>query len=200
LAVAFVALALTLVAIAFCMPPLFLEPNTATIVFVVLIGVAIGLLLAAVIMFLIWLFICPKPCGWGALMAGQIFVGFGWGAMYFFSCCLWLGSSGLVAFIIGIGLLALWWNECRPTFCTVIRELGWVVLVAVPPVVAVLLAFIAAFAVLAVAAPPPLNLAYLGAVACASGASTVWGIVVNVALTLGAVALAVAVLFCSESE
>jgi hypothetical protein len=147
------AIALLAAALAFCLsafiallpPPADLA---APVVFNVLVGIAIGCAVVALGLFVLWLFVpCPKPCGWGLLMAGQIFFGFGWGALYFpFSCCVWLGVLGFLALLISAGLLYLWINECRPSVCAIVREVGWVVLVVIPPVIAGLFLFPPAFA------------------------------------------------------
>lgn len=174
LAAALAALAILATMVAFC---LFVPPSLP---FWIVIGVAAGLALAAAIILAIWLGLpCPRPCAWGLLMAGQIFFGFGWGAVYFFFCCAWLGWVGIVALAIGAGLLAAWINECRPTVCTVFRELAWVLTVVVAPVLAFIILY------------PP-------AAACAFG--TLLARIITAALTIAAAAIATVALACGGSE
>lgn len=136
LAAALSALALVAVLVAFCFfwPP--------AIPFWIAIGVAAGLTIAAGILFAFWFFSnCPRPCGWGLLLAGQIFLGVGWGAVYFFLCCPWLGWTGIVVLAIAVGLLVGWYNECHPGLCAVAVELGWVLTVVVPPVLSFIMLY-----------------------------------------------------------
>ncbi len=134
LLVGFAALAILGTMLAFCL----FVPGSGP--FWIVIGVAGGLALAAAIMFGFWLFLpCPRPCGWGLLMAGQIVFGAGWGAVYFFFCCVWIGWVGLGLLLLSAVLLGLWINECRPTVCTVFIELAWVLTVVILPLISFIL-------------------------------------------------------------
>ena len=110
-------------------------------------------------------------------MAGQIFFGVGWGALYFFFCCPWLGWVGVAALVIGLGLLALWFMQCQPAICTVWKELAWVLAVVVAPVVALILLY------------PP-------ALACALGSFI--AALINAVLTLVSAAIVGTALLCSD--
>jgi hypothetical protein len=173
LVAAFTALAILATMVAFCV---FVPGSPA---FWIVIGVAGGLAVAAAIILAIWLALpCPRPCAWGLLMVGQIFFGVGWGALYFFFCCAWLGWVGVAALAIGAGLLALWYNECRPTVCTVFQELAWVLTVVVAPVVALIFLW-----------PPAALCAVVGV-----------GAIVNAVLTLVTAAIVAVALACGNSE
>jgi hypothetical protein len=171
LAAALAALALLILGLSFCIA----TPADAWI-FWTISGVLAGL---AAILFFWWLLSpCPKPCGWGLLFFGQILFGVGWGAVYFFFCCGWIGWVGLGALVVGGGLLAGWIAECRVGPCRVFRELAWVLTVVVLPTLAIILVY------------PP-------AIACF--AAEVWGRVIAAALSIIAAAIVSAALACAAS-
>ena len=92
------------------------------------IGIAIGLAVAAFVLFLIWLFLCPvKPCGWGWLFAWQILFGAGIALLYFALCCAYALLIGLVLIGLAIVPFILWIRQCRPSICRVAAEIGVVV-------------------------------------------------------------------------
>ncbi|MET8865427.1 PKD domain-containing protein [Nonomuraea sp. NPDC004580] len=118
-AVLLIALGLFVFVIVACVPGL------GQALMYVLIGVAIGLILAGIILLLIWAFICPnKPCAWFLLILWQITLAFGVVCLYFTVCCpilLWIGLGAIAGALV---LLGLWINACRPTFCRIIAELA----------------------------------------------------------------------------
>jgi PKD repeat protein len=90
-----------------------------------LLGIAIGLILAGIILLIIWAFICPaKPCAWVLLILWQVLLAFGIVCLYFTVCCpvlWWIGGGSILLALI---LLGWWVAMCKPTFCRVIAELS----------------------------------------------------------------------------
>jgi PKD repeat protein len=102
-------------------------PNLSQQVQYILYGIAIGLAVAAVIAFLIWLFLCPsKPCAWGLLLAWQVLLATGLISLYLTACCpvLWFG---LIAVVVGVVLMIVWGRRCKKSLCAVLAELGPVI-------------------------------------------------------------------------
>jgi hypothetical protein len=90
-----------------------------------ILGIAIGLVLAGIIVLVIWGVTCPiKPCLWGLLLAWQILLGFGLVCLYLTTCCWWLWIVGGGAVFLAAILLGIWVYRCAPTFCQVIIELA----------------------------------------------------------------------------
>jgi PKD domain len=90
-----------------------------------ILGIAIGLVLAGIVVLLIWAAICPiKPCLWGLLLAWQILLGFGLVCLYLTTCCWWLWIVGGAAIALAAILFGIWIYRCQPTFCQVIIELA----------------------------------------------------------------------------
>lgn len=85
--------------------------------------IAVGLGIAAAIVSILWALACPKPCGWSLLLAWQVGLGIGIGALYFAPCCPWLWwlGGGLIA--AALTSLTLWIRRCRVSFCKLMVEL-----------------------------------------------------------------------------
>lgn len=100
----------------------------------VFIGISIGLAIAAGVLLALWLIFCPQPCGWQLLLAWQVALGVGIGALYYATCCpiLWAIGFGLIA--VAIGLLLAWVRRCKKTFCQVMVELSVVITGVILPV------------------------------------------------------------------
>lgn len=95
---------------------------------------SLGFAILSAILLGIWFFWCPKPCGAALLIAWQIALGSGIGALYFAPCCpfLWVIGAALIA--AAIAGLIVWRRRCRRTRCQVLAELGIVITVVVVPV------------------------------------------------------------------
>jgi hypothetical protein len=88
-------------------------------------GIAIGLVAAGIIVLAIWAAVCPiKPCLWGVLLTWQILLGFGLVCLYLTMCCLWLWIVGGLSIFAAAILLGIWVYRCQPTFCQIIIELA----------------------------------------------------------------------------
>ncbi len=97
--------------------------------------VAAGFAVASAILLGIWAFFCPnKPCRWGLLLASQIALGAGLGALYFATCCPWLWPVGAGLIIAGIAGMLTWREQCKKTWCQLFAELAVVITVVVIPV------------------------------------------------------------------
>lgn len=95
---------------------------------------ALGLAIVSAVLLGIWWIWCPKPCGAGLLIAWQIALGAGIGALYFAPCCpvLWVIGGALIA--AAVAGMVLWIRRCRKTRCQVLAELAIVITVVVVPI------------------------------------------------------------------
>ena len=136
IAVAFVALGIVGSLILLCMWAV-LTPLQQGI----LLGLSIGLFVAGIILFVIWLIVCRvKPCLWGWLLAGQTCLTVALVCSYMTFCCLtiFLGSA-IIFGVFAIIFLGIWIYRCAPTACQVLIELT--------PVVSDVIAMIATVAI-----------------------------------------------------
>jgi hypothetical protein len=133
-------LAIVSVALAACVPP------AAT----PLLWLAVGLGLVTAVAAIVWSIFCPKPCGWGALLAWQVALGVGFILLCFTVCCptFWLLGVGLVG--VGVGLMFTWKNRCNMSNCALLKEL----VIAISGVVLPLLGWLEVIPVLAACVNP----------------------------------------------
>jgi PKD domain-containing protein len=142
----------------------------------VLLWLAFGFAILALVLGVFWAWLCPKPCAWGLLFAWQVALGTGFVALYFTLCCPWLWGVGLPLVALGV-TLALWWkSRCDKTNCELLKELvvalsgvvlpllGWLGVIpglaaCINPVVSGVLSTLAAAVAVAVAACVPSVLA-----------------------------------------
>jgi hypothetical protein len=96
--------------------------------------IAAGLAIGAAVLGVIWGIFCPKPCGWGWLLAWQIAMGTGIGALYFAPCCPWLWVVGAALIAAAVVLVIAWVRECAVTFCQLMVELAVVLAGVILPV------------------------------------------------------------------
>lgn len=97
---------------------------------------ALGLAAGSAILLAIWAIFCPrKPCMWGLLIAWQIALGAGIGALYFAPCCPWLWAVGAGLIATGLAGLIVWARECRKASCQVLAEVAVVITVVIIPVI-----------------------------------------------------------------
>ena len=108
-------------------------------------GVSAAFALAAAVALGVWIALCDQPCGWKTLLAWQVALGSGIGALYFADCCpiMWAIGTGLIG--TALGLLYKWKRDCGISACDVWAELLLVISGVVVPVVGYL-ALIPAFA------------------------------------------------------
>ncbi len=98
--------------------------------------IAAGFAAVSAILLAIWYFFCPnKPCMWGLLLASQIALGAGLGALYFAPCCPWLWAVGAGLIIAGIAGMLTWRVKCKKTWCQLFAELAVVITVVIIPVI-----------------------------------------------------------------
>ena len=95
---------------------------------------AVSLAVAGAVLLVLWAFFCPKPCGWALLLAWQVALGAGIGALYFAKCCPWLWAVGGGLIAAGLAGLIAWWIKCHRTLCQVLVELAIVLSVVILPV------------------------------------------------------------------
>jgi hypothetical protein len=85
-------------------------------------------LIIAVILLLIWIWLCPLTWCFDWLpLIWQILLGVGFAFVFFGTCPACAGSLlpiGAVIFLLGVGVFIFWLLTCRPTTCTVLFELG----------------------------------------------------------------------------
>jgi hypothetical protein len=103
--------------------------------------VALGLAIAAVVVIILWLILCPtKACGWLLLLLAQVFLGVGWISTYFgTNCCSWLWIAGVGLLLLSGGLFAAWAYLCRPGPCQFLREVAIPLTAVVLPAIAYIL-------------------------------------------------------------
>lgn len=130
---------LVILASSFCLPLLATPP--AAVPDWVVFGIGAGFVGAAAVIILIVFLVagCPVPCGYFLLLCAQIFIGAGYALVYFRLCCPFLGWIGLGALIVGGIFLGGWIAACKPDWCTVFKELSWVLLFVVSFAIAYLL-------------------------------------------------------------
>jgi hypothetical protein len=112
-------------------------PMTAPAIYYVAIGFAIG----AVVLFILWLVLCPQICGWWYLMIGEVLLGVGWVAMYFWLCCGWIGWVGLAGTLAGLALLGVYKATCNPTWCWLAKDVAIMFAGVVLPAIGYILVF-----------------------------------------------------------
>jgi hypothetical protein len=97
--------------------------------------ISLGLAILAAVLLGLWLLFCPKPCGAALLIAWQIALGAGIGALYFAPCCptLWIIGAALIA--AAVAGLIVWIRRCKKTRCQVLAELGVVITVVIVPII-----------------------------------------------------------------
>jgi hypothetical protein len=127
-------LALGLVALIFatCPPLVGMLLLTPT----VMIGIGVGLLVAAGILLLAWLLLCPtKPCGWGWLLAWQTLLTAALIVLHFLTCCPHFLIVGLILILLSIVPFIGWIRKCKPSLCRIFGELLAVIGGLVIPVI-----------------------------------------------------------------
>jgi hypothetical protein len=99
---------------------------------------AFGSALVALIVALIWGFLCNKPCGWGMLLGWQVALGAGLLLLHFNICCpsMNLIGGGLIA--SGLALMWLWVKSCSVSLCRLFIELLIILTAVVAPTMAAL--------------------------------------------------------------
>lgn len=85
--------------------------------------VALGFAILAALAGLVWNYLCPKPCGWGLLLAWQVSLGVGFVLLYFTLCCPVFWPIGLALVAGGIALMLVWKQRCHKNKCAVLKEL-----------------------------------------------------------------------------
>jgi hypothetical protein len=86
--------------------------------------VAAGFAAAAAVAGLLWGIFCKKPCGWGYLLAWQVGLVVGIGALYFAQCCPWLIAIAIAGIGEAVATFALWIRRCKPSWCKILAELA----------------------------------------------------------------------------
>jgi hypothetical protein len=96
---------------------------------------SLALAVAAGVLLALWLIFCPQPCGWELLMAWQIALGTGIGALYFAPCCPWLWFLGGALILAAAAAFTAWIRKCKITFCQMLKELAIVISGVILPVI-----------------------------------------------------------------
>lgn len=98
-------------------------PAAATVLGIIAGSLALAAIVAGA---LLWWFDCPLPCLWWLLKSSQILFGAGYGAVLFSKCCPKLAFAGVIMILVGLGLLLLWRQRCRVSWCDFFAEIAWI--------------------------------------------------------------------------